>query len=233
MKNIFLLPFLVIWTITCFRTTYQLDIVYAVNCGGNAHTDSNGISYEKDPTTQGTLGPPWAGVRGISTNDVYLYRTFRYSNDVLSYDLPLTGDGWYGLLLHLADDSSPTTVRRHVQVQLNGQHILLEDLDFYADCGYNTACNQIFYFKVCKKTLHYAGQSSTLWNEKKVVVTIRNLAVNALINGILLVKGKLGEGLPIVGTKTVFYFDMKNKVKCEGPEEAVNCVTQIVVNYDK
>jgi Malectin domain len=232
MKNIFLLPFLVIWTITCFRTTNQVEIVYAVNCGGEAHTDSNGINYQRDPSTQGKRGPPWGTMGGISNHDRILYTTFRY-NDVLSYDLPLSGDGWYGLLLHLGDDSSPRTVRRRLQVKLNGQHTLLADLDFYTECGYHIACNQIFYFKVCKNTLHYAGQSSTLWDVNKVSVTIRMHSVNAIINGILLVKGIPGEGLSVVGTKTLFYFDPKNKVQCEGPEETVHCITQIISNYDK
>jgi Malectin domain len=223
MKNTLLAPILVIWTITCFHTTNQLEIVYAVNCGGNGHTDSNGINYQKDPSTEGAPHTWATTITGISDHDRVLYQTARYKNPSVSYDLPLTGNGWYGLLLHFADDSSAAGHKRRLKVTLNGQHILLEDLNLYAECGQSNACNQIFYFKVCNGALHYVGHTSTLWNVEKVNVNVKMHTINAIINGILLVKGEPGEGLSVVGSKTVFYFDPKHKRQCNGspPTESI------------
>jgi hypothetical protein len=64
--------------------------------------------------------------------------------------------------------------------------------------------------------LHFAGQTSTLWDATKVSVKFHMHTINVIINGILLVKGKPGEGLPVVGTKTVFYFNPKNETQCDG-----------------
>jgi Malectin domain len=222
MKHNFLVPCLVIWTIACFRTAHQLEIVYAVNCGGDAHTDSNGINYQKDPSTEGAAYTFPQTMTEISEHDRPMYQTCRYKNPSLSYDLPLTGDGWYGLLLHFADDSSTTGHKRRFKVTLNGQHTLLADLDLYKSCGENNVCNHIFYFKVCQRTLHYARQNSTIWDVKKLNVEIRMHTINAIINGILLVKGVPGEALAIVGTKTVFFIDPKNEVQCEGSQTIVD-----------
>jgi Malectin domain len=212
MKSICLAAILVVWTISCFQTTEQMEIVYAVNCGGDAYTDSNGINYQKDTSTEGSPYTFPFNINGINDHDRVIYQTCLYHVSSLSYDLPLNGDGWYGLLLHLADDSHPIHERR-LEFKLNGQHILL-DLDFIKDCGRHHVCNQIFYFKVCQGTLYYEKQTSTLCDVEKVNLDIKVHAANALINGILLVKGELGEAMSIVGTKTVFFIDPKNKTKC-------------------
>jgi Malectin domain len=157
-----------VWTIACFRTTNQLELVYAVNAGGSAHTDSNGIVYEADTLPVGTSYRWLPTITGVNDNDRELYQTSQISKQPLNYELPLTGDGWYGLVLHHADDSAPSRHFRRVKVILNGQHVLLEDLSVFKECGESNACNNIFYFTVCGNTLNYADQTSVLWNPKKV-----------------------------------------------------------------
>jgi Malectin domain len=221
-KSNFLLPCLVVWTMILFRPTDQLEIVYAVNCGGDTFTDSHGITYQKDPLTEGGTNNWVQTMRGVSDQDRFIYQTHRYNHEAISYDLPLTGDGWYGLLLHFADDSGPKTHRRRMGVTLNGQHTLLADLDMFRDCGENNVCNHIFYFKVCQRTLYYAGQTSSLGDVSKVNVMIKRNDVSAIIDGILMVKGVAGEGLPIVGTTTVFYFVPNDEVQCEGSQGPID-----------
>jgi Malectin domain len=229
MKNVSLPITLVIWIITCFQATSQLNIVYAVNCGGGAHTDSNGISYENDQNTDGIPYKWNPTFTGINDHDRQLYQTARYTFSSFGYSLPLTGDGWYGLLLHLADDSSPTLHFRRFKVTLNDQHTLLEDINLYKECGEYNICNQIFYFKVCRNTLHFANQTSKLYDAKKVDVKFHMHNINAIINGILLVKGEPGEGLPVVGTKTVIYFNPKNEKHCDGSPFINQCETNLLI----
>lgn len=58
------------------------QVIFAVNAGGEAHTDVNGIRYEKDPLT-GKVGiPSDYGKRlligRVPPNDHILYQTERY-----------------------------------------------------------------------------------------------------------------------------------------------------------
>lgn len=58
------------------------QIIYAVNAGGESHTDSNGIRYERDPLA-GKVGiasdyGKFLLIGRVPTNDHILYQTERY-----------------------------------------------------------------------------------------------------------------------------------------------------------
>ncbi len=85
-------------------TTYgslKDNVIFAVNSGGDAFTDSNGIHYRKDYLTEGTAsdyGKMISLQRFSDANDKPLYETERYSLDTFGYTIPMSSnDGDYVL----------------------------------------------------------------------------------------------------------------------------------------
>jgi hypothetical protein len=200
---------LCLWLAT---TSDALEIVYAVNSGGEAHRSSTGICYATDTNTEGIPYIWPMDFNGVSGSDKTLYKTAQHDAKKFSYTLPVTGDGWYGLLLHFTEDSTYAN-RRKFDVLLNGQHTLLSNYNIFNTCGLYNVCNEIFYFSICLGQLQYGNQNSVVQDDK-VRLEFISKSVNAVVDGILLVKGKAGEGKFIVGTKTVFYFHPEREYKC-------------------
>ena len=80
-------------------------IVYAVNCGGEAHTDTQGIHYAKDSNAVGTASDYGKQllIARVPPQDQILYQTERYHVQSFGYDIPVHEDGWYLLVLKFSE----------------------------------------------------------------------------------------------------------------------------------
>ena len=81
--------------------SFKFNVIYAVNCGGGAFVDSNGIHYIADPLTEEGIASDF-GI-GIHINRVHemdqiLYQTERYSTTNLIYNFPISEEGSYVLV---------------------------------------------------------------------------------------------------------------------------------------
>ena len=98
----FLLIVLVIFTIDvcCIG-----EIIYAVNAGGEAHTDIYGVHYKRDPLGVGTASDYGKSilVGRVPPADILLYQTERYHLTTFSYDVPIKDDGDYVLVLKFCE----------------------------------------------------------------------------------------------------------------------------------
>ncbi|MGH0168970.1 UNVERIFIED_CONTAM: hypothetical protein FKN15_055800 [Acipenser sinensis] len=98
------------------------QVIWAVNCGGEAHTDTHGIHYKKDPL-EGKLGK--ASDYGMrlpilrsSPEDQILYQTERYNEDSFSYEVPIREEGDYVLVLKFAEVYFAQSQQKKVQSEL-------------------------------------------------------------------------------------------------------------------
>ncbi|CAF3720427.1 unnamed protein product [Rotaria sp. Silwood1] len=71
--------------LTCFIQQYHTsgimdNVVFAVNCGGEAHTDINGIKYRKDYLKAGINSDYGRNlnINRVPKEDMILYQTERY-----------------------------------------------------------------------------------------------------------------------------------------------------------
>lgn len=83
------------------------EIIYAINAGGEAHTDVFGIKYERDPLF-GKVGTPsdygkQLLIGRVSQNDHILYQTERYHHNTFGYDIPINRDGDYVMVLKFCE----------------------------------------------------------------------------------------------------------------------------------
>lgn len=72
--------FIALIALTKINSTNGYKVIYAINCGGEEHTDSNGVKYEKDPLKVGTasnFGQSLPSIGRVSKADEILYQTER------------------------------------------------------------------------------------------------------------------------------------------------------------
>ena len=81
------------------------DVVYAINCGGESHTDIFGITYDKDNNRMGTASDYGKQliIGRVAQQDQILYQTERYHTSTFGYDIPVENDGWYLLVLKFSE----------------------------------------------------------------------------------------------------------------------------------
>lgn len=84
-----------------------LEVIYAINAGGDAHTDSFGIRYAKDPLS-GKVGTgsdygKQLLIGRANAGDQVLYQTERYHHSTFGYDVPINDDGEYVMILKFSE----------------------------------------------------------------------------------------------------------------------------------
>ena len=80
-------------------------VVYAVNCGGEAHTDIYGVQYLRDMSKVGTASDYGKQllIGRVAQKDQILYQTERYHISTFGYDIPISEDGRYLLVLKFSE----------------------------------------------------------------------------------------------------------------------------------
>jgi len=104
----------------CHTAGIMDNVVFAVNCGGEAHTDANGrkkfnlilinllflgIRYRKDYLKTGIASDYGrnSNINRVSREDMILYQTERYDLQKFSYEIDLVDDGDYVLWMKFAE----------------------------------------------------------------------------------------------------------------------------------
>ena len=105
--ELYVLTLLTLFIGTIVPTINCLEVMYAINAGGEAHTDSYGIRYMRDPLmgkigTASDYGKQLA-IGRVNAIDQILYQTERYYSGTFGYDIPLNKDGQYVMVLKFCE----------------------------------------------------------------------------------------------------------------------------------
>ncbi|PNF38151.1 Malectin-B [Cryptotermes secundus] len=173
------------------------DVIYAVNAGGEAHIDSQGVRYERDPL-HGKVGT--ASDYGkrlligrVPPEDHILYQTERYHHSTFGYDIPINEDGDYVMILKFCEVYFNAPNMKVFDVVLNGDHTIVPDLDIYDRVGNGIAYDEHIPFSVVKGRLYYNEEESDIRGGKIRVEFIKGYRDNPKINAICVLKGKLED----------------------------------------
>lgn len=82
------------------------EVIWAVNCGGEAHTDAQGIAYQKDQIRVGVAsdyGRSLQMIQRVLPHDQIIYQTERYHTTNFAYEVPIGRDGEYVLVLKFCE----------------------------------------------------------------------------------------------------------------------------------
>lgn len=81
------------------------QVIWAVNCGGDAHVDVNGIKFQKDTLKEGTSSDYGRSlfIQRVTHQDQILYQTERYHTENFAYEVPITKDDNYVIVLKFSE----------------------------------------------------------------------------------------------------------------------------------
>ncbi|XP_033231379.1 malectin-A [Belonocnema kinseyi] len=174
-----------------------LEVIYAINAGGDAHTDSFGIRYAKDPLS-GKVGTgsdygKQLLIGRANPGDQVLYQTERYHHSTFGYDVPITDDGEYVMILKFSEVYFNSPNMKVFDVVLNGDHTVVTDLDIFERVGRGIAHDEHVPFTVQKGKLYYNDEESDILGGKIRVEFIKGYRDNPKINAIAVIKGSLDD----------------------------------------
>ncbi|GLV32363.1 uncharacterized protein CBL_00928 [Carabus blaptoides fortunei] len=170
-------------------------VIYAINSGGDAHTDSSGIRYERDPLmnkvgTASDYGKQLL-IGRVPATDQILYQTERYHHSTFGYDIPISTDGEYVLVLKFSEVYFNAPNMKVFDVVLNGDHTIVSELDIFDRVGRGVAHDEYIPFSVAKGKLFYNEEESDIRGGKIRVEFIKGYKDNPKINAMFVMKGKL------------------------------------------
>ncbi|XP_046904466.1 malectin [Hypomesus transpacificus] len=170
-------------------------VIWAVNAGGEAHTDMHGINYKKDPL-EGKVGK--ASDYGLrlpilrsSPEDQVLYQTERYNEDTFGYEVPIREEGDYILVMKYSEVYFAQSQQKVFDVRLNG-HTVVKDLDIFERVGHSTAHDEIVSFSIHRGKLSVQGGVST-FNGKLNVEFVKGYYDNPKVCALYVMKGTLED----------------------------------------
>ncbi|XP_076125825.1 malectin [Alosa pseudoharengus] len=170
-------------------------VIWAVNSGGEAHTDADGIHYKKDPL-EGKVGK--ASDYGMrlpilrsNPEDQILYQTERYNEDTFGYEVPIREEGEYILVMKFAEVYFAQSQQKVFDVRLNG-HTVVKDLDIFERVGHSTAHDEIVAFSIKRGKLSVQREVST-FNGKLTVEFVKGYYDNPKVCGLYVMKGTLED----------------------------------------
>lgn len=97
---------LLVWNILLVTQIEGIgEVIWAVNCGGDKHTDIHGIRYQKDILSKGVASDYGKNllIERVVPQDQVLYQTERYHTDTFTYEVPIRQDGDYILVLKFSE----------------------------------------------------------------------------------------------------------------------------------
>lgn len=191
----------VVLLIQSFTNAVQHNVIYAINAGGEAHVDSNGIKYARDPLmgktgTESDYGKQLLMINRVKPNDELLYQTERYHHDSFGYELPIAGDGEYVLILKFCEVYFNAPNMKVFDVLLNSRHMVITDLDIFSLVGKGTAHDEYVYFTVSRGRLYFKEEDSEIRGGKVKLEFLKGYKDNPKINAIVLIKGYDEATLP-------------------------------------
>lgn len=185
-----LLPLLVF---SWIPAVLPLEVLYAVNCGGDELVDSHGVHYKADPL-EGRVGVSsdfgrQLEIDRVPAEDQLLYQTERYHTSTFGYELPHLGDGSYVLILGFSEVYFNAKDQKVFDVTLNGELTVVQDLDIFARVGYGVAHQEIIEFAVQDGRILYNDETSDIESGGIRVDFIKGDRDNPKVNAIVLIEG--------------------------------------------
>jgi len=171
------------------------EVIWAVNCGGEAHVDIYGVAYQRDPLQRTGVASDFGRslmIQRVPPADQILYQTERYHTTNFAYDVPLTRDGDYVLVLKFCEVWFTQPDQKVFDVILNGQINVVEGLDIYGKVGRGVAHDEIIPFSVQNGQLHVGAESTSL-NGKLSIEFVKLDKDNPKINAIYVMRGTLDD----------------------------------------
>jgi Malectin domain len=202
----------VLLIMTMATNVFAFEQIFAVNSGGDAHTDSDGIIYQQRVATNNKWHHEPKDYKNVIGSDQKIYQSYAHSylnQPSIKYEIPLKSDGLYLLIakysFHVNDGYATQ------DMMLNNEIQLASNLNVNNLCGgKGKICDEYYYFCVSDKTIYYKNLSSIVQDEKILIATSSTKGF-ANMAGLVVLKGSVGERqhLKSSATNELLHFDLK------------------------
>lgn len=170
------------------------EVIYAVNSGGAAHTDLNGVHYQADRLSVGTSSDFGKSLQidRAAPADQVLYQTERYHAADFGYTVPIKDEGEFVLVLKFSEVYFRGSKLKVFDVRLNHQHIAIKDLDIYDRVGYGVAHDEYIPFTIKNGNIRIGSYTSP-FPGSLYVEFVKTYYDNPKINALVIFKGKVED----------------------------------------
>ncbi|KAL5108658.1 Malectin-A [Taenia crassiceps] len=157
----------------CDVFAVKLNPVFAVNCGGDAHVDSNGVWYAADFNNRGIASGHGLNLvmHRVHESDAVLYQTERYDVSSFYYEFPFPDDGHYVLHLKFSEVWFQYPHGKVFSVELNGGLRIIQDLDIFQKAGFSVAYDENIPFTIKDGSILVGDTSVKVSNDEKLRIT--------------------------------------------------------------
>ncbi|CAG9312530.1 unnamed protein product [Blepharisma stoltei] len=178
-----------------FLLVYTLDgsnIALAINAGGEEYASSLGFSYIDD--TNYYAGKYCDALQNLNTinNTVngFIYQSCRLCKGTWEYNLPISSEGSYVLVLQFAEIQYEYTNQRVFNVTI-GDHVVASHLDLVAAAGFLTAYDIFISFNFLDRNVSIDGRvASGAYQDGNLQVRFYAVIERPALSGLILVKGE-------------------------------------------
>ncbi|CAF2469818.1 unnamed protein product [Rotaria sp. Silwood2] len=200
----------------CYSAGIMDHVMYAINCGGEAHIDAHGknknldfiikqkwiflfsfkgIRYRKDYLKSGITSDYGRNsfISRVPKEDMILYQTERYDLQSFSYEIDLVDDGDYVLWMKFAEVWFNAPNMKVFRVILNDEHSVIDELDIFAQVGRATAYDEYVPFQIKNGRLVVKSRSSSYSGQLKVTFQKLDTRDNPKINALIIWKGSVDQ----------------------------------------
>lgn len=171
------------------------EVIWAVNCGGEAHTDIQGITYQKDLLRVGVAsdyGRSLQMIQRVLPQDQIVYQTERYHTTNFAYEVPINRDGEYVLVVKFCEVWFTEPNQKVFDVTLNGQITIIDGLDIFAKVGRGVAHDEIIPFSIKNGILRVRDETTSL-NGKLLIEFVKLEKDNPKVNAIYVMRGTVDD----------------------------------------
>uniref|UniRef100_A0A1I7UUX7 Malectin domain-containing protein n=1 Tax=Caenorhabditis tropicalis TaxID=1561998 RepID=A0A1I7UUX7_9PELO len=172
-------------------------VISAVNCGGPETLGAYGILYSEDPSDSGVSSDAGRAFSfsNAEDRDVEIYQTERWSKESFSYEIPVSEDGDYVIILKFSEVYFERPDQKVFNVKINSKTVV-KNLDIFEKSGGRGFAHDMLLHsdKYQRKKISVSGQSKD-YRGKIVIELAKGANDNPKINGFVVLRGGL-EGLP-------------------------------------
>jgi len=180
------------------------EVIYAVNCGGEAHTDLQGVHFTADNSqkdgTASEHGKTLTSIGRVSPADMILYQTERYHTTDFEYRIPINSEGHFVLVLKFCEVYFRGERQKVFDVQLilssSVKPIIIRDLDIYSRVGFGVAHDEMIPFSIRRESSSSfitVGNEQAQFSGALKVRFLKKEKDNPKINAIVVFRGKVGD----------------------------------------
>jgi hypothetical protein len=167
------------------------EVLYAVNFGGEAATDSNGINYQKDVTNSASKQNCPANVTtpGVTKKDEVIYRSVRHSKQSMEIAaIPdVMEDGEYLIIFKFGECWITNNGVRQMNITINKKHTVT--IEVHGKDGQGVTGDKAYYFNICEKTLNFKNISFPIADGKLIIdLAPKQAGKTVIISGLVLIK---------------------------------------------